>query len=559
MLDPDVNTISANSMKCRFIKIGDYCNYNFLFTKDKKQPGKTHKKDYSDRITTLLNSLFKVLPSDLKIQDIDVSSNNNGNKSRVLSQNLKIVNSHYAFPIQIQDSLVSQRWHVQGIVDKSNRVISGKISSLGAEKAILPYINMVYHVRVAFRSLAFSLHPEKKWHNNLALTGTASFNDLDVEHARLSTDKIQLGNGALNYHLNIGANFAELDSATEVKFNKISFHPYFYLQKDTDWKITALINKNRFPASDLLNSLPKGLFHNLADIKVKGDLSYHFLFDCDFVNPDKLRLESRLKKHNFSIASLGELGKINVPFLYTAYENDLPVRTFEVGLSNPNYCPLESISPLLQQAVLQSEDGQFFYHRGFRMDALRNALVYDIKKRRFARGGSTISMQLVKNVFLTRHKNIARKLEEALLVWMIEENRTTSKSRMFEVYLNIAEWGPLVYGIGEASRFYFDKSPADLNLNEAIFLSGIIPSPKKFANAFDASGRLKSNRAWYYHRIADRLLRTGYISQLERDSLKPDVFLLGAAKRYITPIFEDSSEVKMTVIPAGIDGLPPGK
>lgn len=495
----------------------------------------------------------------MKIQDIDVFSNNNGNKTRVLSQNLKIVNSRYAFPIQIQDSLVGQRWYVQGLVDKSNRIISGKISSLGAEKAILPYINMVYHVRIAFRSLAFSLHPEKKWHNNLTLTGTASFNDLDVEHARLSTDKIQLGNGALNYHLNIGANFAEFDSVTEVKFNKISFHPYFYLQKDTDWKIMALINKNRFSASDLFNSLPRGLFHTLSDVRVKGDLSYHFLFDCDFAKPDKLKFESQLKKYNFAITALGELGKINVPFQHTAYENDLPVRTFEVGPSNPNYCTLENISPLLQQAVLQSEDGQFFYHRGFRMDALRNALIYDIKKRRFARGGSTISMQLVKNVFLKRHKNIARKLEEALLVWVIEENRIASKSRMFEVYLNIAEWGPLIYGVGEASHFYFDKSPADLNLNEAIFLSGIIPSPKKFANAFDPSGRLKSNRVWYFHRIADRLLRTGYISQLERDSLKLDVFLLGEAKRYITPRFGDSTEVKNVALPVGINGLPVGE
>ena len=193
------------------------------------------------------------------------------------------------------------------------------------------------------------------------------------------------------------------------------------------------------------------------------------------------------------------------------------------------------------------------------MDALREALIFDIKKRRFARGGSTISMQLVKNVFLTRHKNIARKLEEALLVWMIEENRVTSKSRMFEVYLNIAEWGPMVYGIGEAARFYFDKHPADLTLNEAIFLAGIIPSPKRFANAFDSAGKLKSNRGWYYRRIADRLFRTGYISQLEKDSLKPDVLLLGEAKRYIMPRIVDTTAVKTALLPVEVGRLTIGK
>lgn len=555
-LNPDVQSISVDSVKCNFVKVGDYCNYNFLFKKDKKQSVANHQSNYSERISTILNSLFKVLPSDLVIHTLEVFSNNNGNKTRILSNKLKIVDSHYAFPIQINDSLLEQQWQIEGIVDKSHREISGKVKSVGLEKAILPYLNMVYHTRVAFRSLAFSLHPEKQWRNTLTLTGSASFRDLDVEHARLSTERIQLGDGSLDYSVDIGANYAELDSSSLVTFNRLAFNPYLFIQKDKDWKITASIDKKRFAASDLLSSLPKGLFHNLADVRVKGDLSYHFLLDLDLANPDNLRFESSLKKINFAISSLGELSRINVPFLYTAYDNDRPVRTFEVGLSNPDFCTLDNVSPLLKQAVLQSEDGQFFYHRGFRLEALRKALIYDIKKRRFARGGSTISMQLVKNVFLTRRKNIARKLEEALLVWLIEENKIVSKSRMFEVYLNIAEWGPQIYGIGEASRFYFDKWPSDLTLNEAIFLAGIIPSPKRFANAFDASGNLKSNRAWYFRRIADRLFRTGYISQMEKDSLNPGVALTGTAKRYIFPHSEDSLKAEIPPLGVEINQLP---
>lgn len=93
-------------------------------------------------------------------------------------------------------------------------------------------------------------------------------------------------------------------------------------------------------------------------------------------------------------------------------------------------------------SVMQSEDGAFYYHHGFLPDALREALIYDLQVKRFARGGSTITMQLVKNVFLNKNKNFARKLEEALIVWIIETKRLTSKERMYEVYLNIAEWGP---------------------------------------------------------------------------------------------------------------------
>lgn len=98
----------------------------------------------------------------------------------------------------------------------------------------------------------------------------------------------------------------------------------------------------------------------------------------------------------------------------------------------------------------------------------------------------------------------------------------------------------MIYGIGEAARFYFDKSPADLSLNESIFLAGIIPSPKKFARVFDALGQLKENRQWYFRRIADRLYRTGYITQLEKDSFIPNVGLVGPAKRYVMPVKMDT-------------------
>lgn len=178
-------------------------------------------------------------------------------------------------------------------------------------------------------------------------------------------------------------------------------------------------------------------------------------------------------------------------FIYTAYENGQPVYTFPVGPSWENFTPLDSISPLLQMSVMQSEDGAFFYHRGFLPDAMREALIHDLEVRKFARGGSTISMQLVKNVFLNRNKNIARKLEEALIVWLIETEHLTPKARMYEVYLNIAEWGPMVYGIHEAASFYFNKRPSQLSLEESIFLASIVPKPKHFKTHLRQMGGCK--------------------------------------------------------------------
>ena len=169
---------------------------------------------------------------------------------------------------------------------------------------------------------------------------------------------------------------------------------------------------------------------------------------------------------------------------------------------------------------MQSEDAGFFQHAGFIPSAIRESLIQDIKERRFARGGSTLSMQLVKNVFLSRKKTIARKLEEILIVWLIETNHLTPKERMFEVYLNIVEWGPLIYGAAEASHFYFKKEPADLTLSECIFLASIIPKPKHVRYCFDGL-ELKPYYEEYFNVILNRMTDRGRITAEEAQNAGP--------------------------------------
>jgi len=207
-------------------------------------------------------------------------------------------------------------------------------------------------------------------------------------------------------------------------------------------------------------------------------------------------------------------------------------------------------------AVMQSEDGAFFYHNGFLPDAIRESLIHDIKVKKFARGGSTISMQLIKNVFLSRNKNIARKLEEALIVWLIERNRLTPKERMFEVYMNIIEWGPMIYGAQEASRFYFAKEASDLNANEAIFLASIIPKPKRVRWSFTDSMQLNPALGSYFRLLGERLLIKGVITEEDAAKIKPEIVLSGPAKDFLfsgsnttdsIPEPDDSGEVDLLV------------
>jgi membrane peptidoglycan carboxypeptidase len=182
---------------------------------------------------------------------------------------------------------------------------------------------------------------------------------------------------------------------------------------------------------------------------------------------------------------------------------------------------------------MTAEDGGFYQHRGFLPDAFRESMITNIKERRFARGGSTISMQLVKNVFLNRNKTIARKLEEALIVWLIENQGITSKDRMFEVYLNIIEWGPLVYGANEAARFYFNKDASRLTLSEALFMASIIPRPKGFRYAFDETGHLKPSNAEFFTLCKAKMVAKGWITPGEAENAFPDVELKGAARKML--------------------------
>src|SRR5512144_2322074 len=139
------------------------------------------------------------------------------------------------------------------------------------------------------------------------------------------------------------------------------------------------------------------------------------------------------------------------------------------------WTPYAAISPALKRAVLVSEDVNFFSHHGFALDEMQNALEDALRDRELPRGASTITQQLAKNLWLSRSRNPLRKAKEALLTWQLE--RRLSKRRILELYLNVVEFGPGVYGVGAASQRYFAKPPADLDESEAAQLAAVLPSP----------------------------------------------------------------------------------
>ncbi|HWK99679.1 MAG TPA: biosynthetic peptidoglycan transglycosylase, partial [Parapedobacter sp.] len=255
----------------------------------------------------------------------------------------------------------------------------------------------------------------------------------------------------------------------------------------------------------------------------------------DTANPDSVQFESHMEEHDFKVNAWGNanIPKINTTFTYTPYEDGQPVRDIVVGPGNANFVPLSQITPYVKNAILTTEDPSFFSHEGFVEEAIRSSIAINFKEKAFKRGGSTISMQLVKNVFLNRNKTIARKLEEILIVWLMESTDAVSKDRMYEVYLNIIEWGRNVYGISEAARYYFSKHPSQLTLGESIYLASIVPRPKTGLYSFDYEGRLKHYIASYFSYIGNIMARRGlapadstgsygFYNVSLRESLRPD-------------------------------------
>jgi hypothetical protein len=179
-----------------------------------------------------------------------------------------------------------------------------------------------------------------------------------------------------------------------------------------------------------------------------------------------------------TVPAMADLRRFEQPFVHQVMEPDGTLFEMETGPGTPAWTYLTDISPFFIHAVLAHEDIGFYGHKGFSPLHIKNALARNLEAGRYVVGASTITMQLVKNVFLHREKTLGRKIQEVLLTWWLE--RVMDKSDILELYLNVIEYGPGVYGIRDAARHYFGRLPAQLSPAEGSFLATILPAPKRY-------------------------------------------------------------------------------
>jgi monofunctional biosynthetic peptidoglycan transglycosylase len=177
---------------------------------------------------------------------------------------------------------------------------------------------------------------------------------------------------------------------------------------------------------------------------------------------------------------------------------------------------LGHISPYVMKAVIIAEDDKFWSHKGFDLDAIQKALEKDLEKGTFKFGGSTISQQLVKNLYLTPSKNPLRKAKEAIITLRLE--RALNKRRILEIYLNVVEWGEGIFGIEAAAQHYYSKPAIALSAQEAARLASVLPNPRRYRP--NGSSKYVEKRATI---IYDIMLRRGVVVPEYEDVMKESV------------------------------------
>jgi hypothetical protein len=231
----------------------------------------------------------------------------------------------------------------------------------------------------------------------------------------------------------------------------------------------------------MLDSIPSGLLPALRGTKMSGTFGArgHFAFDTRSLDDLELKYDIQDRCRLGMVPPDLDRDRFTQPFSHRIYLPDGSTTEETTGPGTPGWTPLEQISPYMQTAVFTTEDGAFPKHHGFNHAAIRASIIANLKARRFVRGASTISMQLAKNLFLSRDKTVSRKLEEVVLTDYLEQ--TFSKEEIVELYLNVIEFGPAVYGIASAAEYYFGRAPSELDLAECLFLSSLLPSPRRYS------------------------------------------------------------------------------
>jgi hypothetical protein len=305
------------------------------------------------------------------------------------------------------------------------------------------------------------------------------------------------------------------------------------------------------PTSDcqrVFESLPQALIPKLLGLKMTGTFGLHSGFEIDTRNPNDMDIDWDLKNKCRITKAPPEIDvdRFTGPFKHIVYDEKNEKVEIVTGPSTPDWVPYHVMTPFLEAALTTTEDGGFRSHKGFDKSAIKNSIRDNLRQGRFVRGASTVTMQLAKNLYLEREKNLSRKLQEAVLTTYLEQALT--KEEILELYFNVVEFGPMLYGIGPAAGHYFNASPSELSVAQSLFMTSILPNPKR--TYFGPTGQLSKGWAGYLHRVLKIMRDRNKITDAELIDGLSEVLTFGVAK---SPRVAPTEDMKgLGVDPSGL-------
>lgn len=317
--------------------------------------------------------------------------------------------------------------------------------------------------------------------------GTLAVEGLALEHARLAAQPVR----DITFQLRGTADFTPLSRRLEIPALTLAMggaearlHGTFEWTED-HYLFDFGASLPRTSCDVAVHAIPRDLLAETVAFHLSGNLaaSIDASIDSRALADTTLRIHVANACEFTSFPEMADVSRFLGPFVHRVEEPDETVFEMETGPGTEEWTPISEISPFLVHAVLGHEDSSFFTHSGFAPWAIRDALVRNLTAGRYVLGASTITMQLVKNVFLHREKTLARKIQEVLLTWWIESSM--EKERILELYLNVIEYGPAVYGIRHAAEHYFGRAPSELSPAESAYLALILPNPPSFHEQYE--------------------------------------------------------------------------
>lgn len=395
----------------------------------------------------------------------------------------------------------SEPWQLQGAVSEDFDSLELRHKRMGIPSRWQPYLRSIEPKDKLELLLKLELSGLKKA-QDLDFDVQIASNNLEINHPLLSGEKV----GPWPFTIRAQGDFNPDRGSLSVRrgliyvlqsAQKAQIKSNFTLAKNDllkpmmqdpwrfNWKLAET------DCQDILDILPRHAFPLLQGFQVKGQIE--LTADVELLPQKGRAIEFPSGKQLFACKIA------HAPEKFAKAD----IRARVQAMRGQDFVPIHDISEDFLRGVIAAEDASFWQHEGVRTSALTAAFQANLKAGKVLFGGSTITMQMVKNYYLSHEKVLSRKLQELLISWALEQ--TLDKQDILEVYANIIQFGPNVYGIKRASQTYFGKQPAQLTTAEALFLSSILPSPNRHYKESYCEGRLSEELQERMQKVATSL------------------------------------------------------